>query len=609
MRKQFSGRIRPGWYERNQKRFETEILEMEKQFPDFKIEHRFRIGWNQLAFKGIMHLETGSKFFAVFFPENYPFQAPTLGFLKDLKDDKKFEKNEEEHENPFNFAPCLYPSDGGPHSWRYYYTAADALDKLKRYSTMEKKPEFYEHTSEEFDFPGIPGDGIVFVPSSLFSSLPINKPIELNLLKHPASNIFWLTNKDGEKSSIEGFDWDFLKQISFKKEKCVAFCINSESSEFKMQSYKQDNFWTFLQEQIPLKQDIEIEVAGKFLLLINKGRLCAMYSDLSATRGTDIQPNRVHFIRGRGVAIPESIFSRAQGIFTDSFDAIRSKKVLILGLGTIGSFIALELAKTGVGNFVLYDYDRLEPENICRHVGNLEDLGLEKTDLVRKHIKMVNPRAVVDPFTKNPVDGANITEFETQVRHSDLIIVTTANYESEMFTNEVCTRIKKPVIYSYCNDKVDFGEIFYYNPPDGPCYECLQSFREQDPRFKILQRPDSSKPIPGRSYYETPGIPGISIDINFISLFAAKLAVTALMSGDQQFHTYYSIFKPDDYFFYWQNRAKSTLNFGVNVIPIQKVHDCAFCSNPGWQRMLDSKGRQRLSKLARKYMGRDLSIE
>lgn len=215
----------------------------------------------------------------------------------------------------------------------------------------------------------------------------------------------------------------------------------------------------------------------------------------------------------------------------------------------------------------------------------------------------------------NPVDGENAKKFIYNVIHSDLVIVSTGNYESEMFINEIATRSRKKVLYCYADENVDIGEIFIYYPPSGPCYECLQSNRDSDanPKLKAVfakfKREDKSRPFPGRSYYEESGIPGISIDINFLSLIVSKLAVTLLSEENKKFSEFYSIFPIDKYFFYWNNRG-DLLNFGLHSEKVFKVEDCNFCSSSGRAvRLLNKGDRNYLQRAIRRYNNRKLDAE
>jgi sulfur carrier protein ThiS adenylyltransferase len=70
---------------------------------------------------------------------------------------------------------------------------------------------------------------------------------------------------------------------------------------------------------------------------------------------------------------------------------VKAAKVAIAGLGGLGSNIAVMLARTGVGNLLLVDFDIVEPSNLNRQNYYIEDLGLPKTVALQEQIKKINP--------------------------------------------------------------------------------------------------------------------------------------------------------------------------------------------------------------------------
>lgn len=66
-------------------------------------------------------------------------------------------------------------------------------------------------------------------------------------------------------------------------------------------------------------------------------------------------------------------------------------KVAILGLGGLGSNIAISLARIGVGKLVLADFDVVEPSNLNRQQYFIDDIGKNKTDALKENIKRINP--------------------------------------------------------------------------------------------------------------------------------------------------------------------------------------------------------------------------
>ena len=82
------------------------------------------------------------------------------------------------------------------------------------------------------------------------------------------------------------------------------------------------------------------------------------------------------------------LYTRSKGLL--EVGALESKKVLIVGLGSGGAPIAVELAKAGVGHFILMDFDRIELHNIARHICGVNELGRLKVNAVKDAILLKN---------------------------------------------------------------------------------------------------------------------------------------------------------------------------------------------------------------------------
>ncbi|MEG0856183.1 MAG: thiamine biosynthesis protein ThiF [Terrisporobacter sp.] len=73
------------------------------------------------------------------------------------------------------------------------------------------------------------------------------------------------------------------------------------------------------------------------------------------------------------------------------YEKLKRGKVAILGLGGLGSNIAISLSRIGVGKLVLVDYDVIEPSNLNRQQYYIEDIGKFKTEGMKEHIEKINP--------------------------------------------------------------------------------------------------------------------------------------------------------------------------------------------------------------------------
>src|SRR5919201_1896615 len=87
-------------------------------------------------------------------------------------------------------------------------------------------------------------------------------------------------------------------------------------------------------------------------------------------------------------------FSRLGGLI--EVEAVRRARVIVAGLGSGGSTVALELAKAGVGGLTLIDPDRLEEQNLIRHECDDRYLGWSKAEAVADLIAHRNPLAEVE---------------------------------------------------------------------------------------------------------------------------------------------------------------------------------------------------------------------
>lgn len=88
-------------------------------------------------------------------------------------------------------------------------------------------------------------------------------------------------------------------------------------------------------------------------------------------------------------------------------EAVKKGRVAIAGLGGLGSNIAISLARIGVGQLLLIDFDVVEPSNLNRQSYYISHLGMYKTQALKKQIEEVNP--FIDVRIKNiKVEEQNI---------------------------------------------------------------------------------------------------------------------------------------------------------------------------------------------------------
>ncbi|MBQ2666155.1 tRNA threonylcarbamoyladenosine dehydratase [Methanobrevibacter sp.] len=93
-------------------------------------------------------------------------------------------------------------------------------------------------------------------------------------------------------------------------------------------------------------------------------------------------------------------FSRTEMLIgNEGMEKLNDAKVAIFGLGGVGSFVCEGLARSGIGNFILVDYDRIDESNINRQlIATVNTVGKYKVDLMKERILEINPEANVEVY-------------------------------------------------------------------------------------------------------------------------------------------------------------------------------------------------------------------
>jgi molybdopterin/thiamine biosynthesis adenylyltransferase/ubiquitin-protein ligase len=135
----------------------------------------------------------------------------------------------------------------------------------------------------------------------------------------------------------------------------------------------------------------------------------------------------------------------------DEYAGLASKKVGIVGAGSLGSKIATSLARSGVRSFVLVDDDILKPGNLVRHELDAGSLGAHKSDGLTARLRAVAPG--VNVSTRRVVLGGQEASGTTasvldELATCDLLIETTADPQGFNFVASVARRILCPMIWA-----------------------------------------------------------------------------------------------------------------------------------------------------------------
>ena len=96
----------------------------------------------------------------------------------------------------------------------------------------------------------------------------------------------------------------------------------------------------------------------------------------------------------------EDKFSRTEMLIgNEGMEKLADAKVAVFGLGGVGSYVCEGLARSGVGNFILVDFDKIDESNINRQlIATEKTIGMYKVDLMKERILDINPEANVEAY-------------------------------------------------------------------------------------------------------------------------------------------------------------------------------------------------------------------
>lgn len=227
--------------------------------------------------------------------------------------------------------------------------------------------------------------------------------------------------------------------------------------------------------------------------------------------------------------IPRNVdlFDRIRGVFET--DVLSEKRVAIVGCGSGGSFIARELAKAGVGHFLLIDHDRLEPGNVCRHECGLSEVGRLKVFAIQALIQDRNPSAQVTTMAVR-LDGDTAQQVQDAIAGWDLVIGATDNRESRLLLNRACIINDQPLLFGAVFRRAYGGQVLRVLPKITPCYQC---FLNVLPHMGNDQEVASAEHAAAIAYSDRPVAiePGLSSDVLPIALMMVKIAIMLLLEG------------------------------------------------------------------------------
>jgi len=149
---------------------------------------------------------------------------------------------------------------------------------------------------------------------------------------------------------------------------------------------------------------------------------------------------------------------------------LASSRVLLLGLGALGTVVADQIVRAGVGFLRMVDRDFVELSNLQRQSlfdeGDIEK-SLPKAIAAEAKLRRINSSIEIDARVDD-VNPANIEDYLSDV---DLVLDALDNFETRFVVNDACAKHGKPWIYTAAVGS--YGLVMPVIPGTTPCLRCL----------------------------------------------------------------------------------------------------------------------------------------
>lgn len=158
---------------------------------------------------------------------------------------------------------------------------------------------------------------------------------------------------------------------------------------------------------------------------------------------------------------------------------IKNTKVIIVGMGALGSIIGINLAQAGIGHLVLIDLDTIEFSNLNRQILFQEqDVGKFKAIVSSQKLHEVNSEIAIEYHTKK-VQEMPVSEFLKKNGDEKIIMVDALdNFEARRWLNAIAINKSIPLVsggmYGF------FGNLQVIIANKTPCLECQPLIPERE---------------------------------------------------------------------------------------------------------------------------------
>lgn len=212
--------------------------------------------------------------------------------------------------------------------------------------------------------------------------------------------------------------------------------------------------------------------------------------------------------------------SRVTGVIgEDGAEKLQISRILVVGAGSVGGLVATILGKTGAVQHIM-DGDTLKPENIARHILNMDSLGENKAREVSQRIRY--SKALPFYYREADADSYSLELY-------DIIVYAADDPKVAYSINSRARALAIPVVYVgvYSGGNSYFTNVIHGTK--GGCYVCTMS-KAQVPEDRPNEE-DYGQIVNG----EAKVIPGLFTSVAVAASQAARRTVNMLLEGTSSY--------------------------------------------------------------------------
>lgn len=157
-------------------------------------------------------------------------------------------------------------------------------------------------------------------------------------------------------------------------------------------------------------------------------------------------------------------------------EKLLNARVLIVGLGGLGSPVAMYLAAAGVGKLILADFDEVDLSNLQRQIiHNNARIGHNKAQSAAQTLRALNPEIEIN-CVDTKLDASTLKELVASV---DVVADCTDNFAIRFALNAACVAEKVPLV-SGAAIRLEGQVAIFDSANNSPCYRCLYEENDDD---------------------------------------------------------------------------------------------------------------------------------